>query len=84
VLHDEEREQRAEAQVGHLDKVAGPDIGGVVAQEGGPRLTAPTWRSYPTHIFLDRPLAERDAQLEEFAADVLRAPEAIIARHRPD
>src|SRR5262249_9048520 len=81
---DEEREHGAEEEVGVLQEVAGPGVAGVVAQEGRPGLTGWTRRARSSEGLLDRPLAQGDTQLGEFAADALGTPEPILAGHAPE
>jgi hypothetical protein len=66
-LDDEEREQRAEQQVGDRQEVASPDVLRVVAQEGGPGLAGVMWRPRSSQILLDGRLGDADAQLQQFA-----------------
>ena len=54
----------AEQQVGDREKVAGPDLRGVVAQEGGPRLTGLVGRARGVHVPLDGGLGDAEAQLQ--------------------
>jgi len=46
------------------EKVAGPDLFGMVAQEDLPILATWSSRSYLSHIFLDCAFADVQAQLE--------------------
>ena len=77
---DEEGEQRTEAQVGDREEVARPAVGGVVAQEGGPRLPARARRAVAAPIGLARALRHADAQLAPFAAAALRTPARVRGR----
>jgi hypothetical protein len=81
--HDEDT-QGPEEGVGDLEEVAGPDVGGVVAQERGPRLARlPGWAG-SAHVLLHRPLGHTDVQLQAFAADALGTPASIRGGQRPD
>lgn len=82
-VDDEEREDRPEPDVVRLQEVAGPD--GVVSQEAVPAL-APRWGggSSAAHVPLNGSLRNADAEVQQLAADALRAPEAILLGHAPD
>jgi hypothetical protein len=64
-----------------LDEIASPGGICVVRKEGAPVL-ATVIPAKDLHVFLDRPLCELDAQLEQLATDALCAPEAIAPRGR--
>jgi hypothetical protein len=55
----------------------------VVLQERAPRLRRRASGSAPP-VLQDRVLADRDPQFQELAADPLRAPCRVVARHRRD
>ena len=61
---DEESEKRTEEEVSDWEKVAGPDLFGMVAQEDLPILATWSSRTYLSHIFLDCAFADVKAQLE--------------------
>ncbi len=73
-----------EEQVRDRQEVAGPDIGGVIAQERRPRLAGSTRRTRRAHVLLDGPLGDADIQLEHLPADALGAPRPIGAGHLLD
>src|ERR1017187_2247314 len=79
-MHDEERIHLSEEDVIRLDEMAGPRGIRVVRQEGRPALPSMIRPKAP-HVFLDRALADLDAELEQFTADALRAPQTIPLRH---
>ena len=60
-------------------EIARPDILGAMLQEGGPGLTSLS--ASLRQIALHRPFADFDAQLEQFAANALDAPQAVRIRH---
>lgn len=60
---DEEGVEWAEEEVGDREEVAGPDVAGVVAEEGRPRLIGPARRAPLTQIALDRRLGHADVSL---------------------
>ncbi len=75
----EEGVERAEAQVGDREEVAGPDVRGVVPQEGRSRLAARARDAGDGQVGLDRPLGDAEPQLLEFAADPLGPQSAFSA-----
>ena len=80
-LGHEEREERPEEHVVDLEEIARPDVGGVVAEEGGPGLTMRSWRPRLPHVPLHGPFGDLDADFEQFAADALGAPQSVVGRH---
>jgi hypothetical protein len=56
----------------------------VVSDEGVPVLTATARRAYVPHVLLDRAFADADAELQELAADPLRALQRVVFGHRLD
>ncbi len=55
LFNDEERKERTEEEIRHLQKITGPDLCRMVAQEGFPFLsTNSSWAS-KFHILLNRP-----------------------------
>ncbi len=81
---DAEGEERAEEEVGDREEVAGPDRWGVVAQERRPRQPDLARRTRLAQVALNRRLGHADAQLEQFAADAFRPPQAIGRGHLAD
>jgi hypothetical protein len=59
-----ESEERSKEEVSHLQEVAGPDLSGVVAQKGCPRLASWLVGSNSSHILLDGALAHPNAQFQ--------------------
>ena len=64
--------------------LAGPDIVRVIPEERAPGLTGWPSRADGAHVFLNRPLADVDAELEQLAANALGTPETVGRGHRPD
>ena len=60
-------------------EIARPDIVGVILKEGGPGLTRVP--AALRHVSLYRSFADFDAQLEQFAANALCAPQAVRTHH---
>ncbi len=83
-LGNDEGEEWPKENVGHLEEIAGPDVSGVVAEEGGPGLTRWSWWPSLSHVALNRALGDLDADLEQFAADALGTPETVVRCHLLD
>ncbi|MFT4572223.1 MAG: hypothetical protein ACI841_003545 [Planctomycetota bacterium] len=64
IIDDEEREDRSEEDIVSLQKIAGPDMATMIAQEGLPGLTARRLQTHRTHVLLNRRLSVPDAELE--------------------
>ena len=64
----------AEQQIMGLQKVARPDVMGVIMKEGCPILLRFSRWSRLTYIFLHGPLADPNTQFEQFTANPLCAP----------
>ncbi len=80
-LDDEEREERPEPDVIGLKEVARPDLVHVIAQEGRPTLARRRARSRRPHVLLHRAFGDPDSELQELAADALRAPQSVFTSH---
>ncbi len=81
---DDERKERPEEQVMDLEEVAGPDVAGMVAQEGSPRLpTRPGWTCL-AHVALNGPLRDLDPNLQQLTTDAFGTPQPVIDRHLLD
>jgi hypothetical protein len=79
-VDDEECVDLAEEDVVGLDKVARPDVLGMILQERRPGLsTFPA--ANPAHVLLDRTLADLDAELEQLSLDALGSPQTASAGH---
>jgi hypothetical protein len=81
---DKEGKERSKAEIAQLQEVAGPDIFGMVVQEGRPLL--PPWQISVSraHVLLDGTLAHLNAQLKSIPANTLSTPESILRRHLLD
>jgi len=77
----EESEKRTEEKVSDWEKVAGPNLFGMMVQEGGPVLSSLSRCASAPHVLLNGLLAHVNAQLEQFATDPLRTPESILLCH---
>ncbi len=78
--HDESVEG-PEEQVGDLQEVAGPGLGGVIAEERRPGLPGAARWTGAAHVPLDRGLGDADTQLQQLPADALGAPQPIRGGH---
>jgi hypothetical protein len=79
-VDDEEGIDLPEEDVVAVDEVASPGAFGVVLEEGRPCLSTSPGAD-PSHVLLDGALADLDAELEQFPADTLSAPESTAAGH---
>jgi len=79
---DEGGEERAEEQIGDREEVAGPHVGGVIAQEGGPRLPARERSTVAGQVGPDGALGDAQPQLQEFAADAFGPPRGFSSASR--
>src|SRR5207249_11072721 len=77
-VEEEEHEDLAEPDVVGLHEVARPRD--VIPQEGRPALPVAAGPR-ATHVSLDGSLADADAELEQLAAEALRAPARIAGGH---
>ena len=62
----------------------GPDLCGVVAQKGRPRLASWLVGANVPHVLLDGALAHPKAQFQQFPTNPFSTPQSIILRHLPD
>ncbi len=85
VLDNDEGEDLAEAKVVTLHEIASPDLMCVVLEKCRPRLTARR-SAFPSHshVLLNRPLGDDDTEFEQFTANALGTPGAIILSHIHD
>src|SRR5687767_11566722 len=81
---DEECEQRAEQGIMELQKIAGPDLPGVVPEEGSPALSTRSLWANLTDVAPNRPLGHLDVEFQQLALDALDAPQAVVAGHLVD
>ena len=80
-VEKEEYEDLAKPRVVGLYEVGRPRD--VIAQERRPSLAIAGW-TRALHVLLDRPLADADAELEQFASDAFGAPQRVARGHLPD
>jgi hypothetical protein len=79
-----ESEERSKEQVSHLQEVACPDLSGVVAQKGCPRLASWLVCANRPHVLLNSALAHSKAQFQQFSPNPLSTPKPIVPRHLSD
>ena len=80
---DKDEEGTKEGIIG-LKEVAGPDLVGMVPQEGGPGLGGCPWTASQTDVLEDGSRANRNAEFEEFAGDTFSAPANVVEEHLLD
>jgi len=80
----EEGEERSKEEISHLQKVASPDLCGVIVQKGCPPLSPWLRSANSPHVFLDGALAHMNTQFQQFPTNPLSAPEPILRRHFSD
>ncbi len=78
---DEESKKRTEKQVGDWEKVTGPDLLCMSAQEGCPGLPMWSSRAHVSHVFLDCAFTDVNIELEQFATDPLGSPQSVVPGH---
>ena len=81
-FNDDEDVERPEKQVMNHCKITSPDVAGMILEESSPGLTR--FSAPLRHVSLDRSFANFDTQLEQFAANAFRTPEAILVCHSSD
>jgi hypothetical protein len=75
-VDDEESKKRAEEQVWDVEKIAGPDLCGMIVQESSPVLTTWSFEANQLHMLLNGPFTYSNIQLEEFPSDALSSEDA--------
>src|SRR5262249_3604669 len=75
---DEGGEERPEERIMGLEEIAGPDVLGVIAEEGRPGLPPGAWGPPPPHVSLHGAFRDRDAELEQLAPDPLGTPQPVV------
>jgi hypothetical protein len=78
-FNDEKGKERTERQVDDWEEVTSPDLLSMSAQEGRPVLSLWPSRAHLSHVLLDRPFADANAQLKQFATDPFRSQDADSA-----
>ena len=81
-FNDDEDVERPEQQVMNHCKITSPDVAGMILEESGPGL--PRFSAPLRHVSLDRSFTNFDTQLEQFATNAFRTPEAILGCHSSD
>ena len=73
---EEEGEERPKEEISHLQEVAGPDLGCVIAQEGRPLLSLWQWCANLPYILLDSALTHMNAEFQELPTNTLSTEDA--------
>jgi hypothetical protein len=81
-LDEKEREDGLEPDVVELQEVARPGLMKMVLEERRPALSPGARPTEPAHVLLDGPLGDPDAQLQELAANTLRAQSRLSLASR--
>jgi len=76
--------ERLIEEIGHLQKIAGPDICRVIVQKGRPPRSLWLGCANRSDVLLDGTLAHMNAQFQEFSTNPFSAPEPIVRRHLPN
>jgi hypothetical protein len=63
-LDEEERKKRTEEEIGHLQKITGPYLWRMIAQERFPGLSTRSFSANVPHILLNCPFTHPNTQLE--------------------
>ena len=78
---DDKDEDRAKEQVVDHGEVTGPDVLGVVLQEGAPGLTAGGRWPELVQVLLDGAFADVDPEFEQFTVNAFGTPQPVLLRH---
>ena len=81
-FNDDEDVELPEKQIVNNGEIAGPDVASMILEESSPGLTR--FSAPLRHVSLDCSFTNFDAQLEQFAANAFRTPEAILVCHSSD
>jgi hypothetical protein len=81
---DEEGKKRTEEEIRDLQKITGPHLCRMIAQECLPTLATGSFWAILLHILLNGSFTHPNIQLEELAPNALRPPESIVGGHLPD
>src|SRR6266700_532569 len=76
-VDDEESKKRAEEKVWDVEKIAGPDLCGMIVQESSPVLSTWSFEANQLHMLLNGPFTYSNIQLEEFPSN---APSICASR----
>jgi hypothetical protein len=74
----EKGKQRTEEEIRDLQKITGPSLCRMSAQENFPALSTDSFWVNRLQILLNSPFTHSTIQLEEFPADALCSPESVV------
>ena len=80
-VDDEESKKRAEEKVWDLEKIAGPDLCGMIVQESSPVLSTWSFEANQLLMLLNGPFTHSNIELEQLTTDALRSPKPVICRY---
>jgi len=80
-FNDDENEDGAEEQVVGLEDITGPDLAGVVVDEGSPALLRRARVTDVFNVVLDRAFRSAQPQLQQLAMNAVGAPDAVLSSH---
>jgi hypothetical protein len=80
-FNDEESKERTEEEVSHLQKITGPHLCRMIAQERFPVLSTSSFWTSVLHIPLNSSFADPNPHLEEFPTDTFCSPESVVGCH---
>ena len=83
-LNDEERKERAEEEIGDLQKITGPYFCCMIAEKRFPVLSTGSFWANLSHIFLNSSFTHSNIQLEKLTPNALRSPESVVCCHLLD
>jgi hypothetical protein len=83
-LDEEEREERPKKEIVHLQEIAGPESRRVIVQKGCPPLSSWLRWANSSDVLLDGPLADTNAEFQEFPPHPFSTPQSILNCHLPD
>ena len=83
-FNDDENEDGAEEQVVGLEDITGPDLAGVVVDEGSPALLRRARVTDVLNVALDRALRGAQPQLQQLAMNAVGASDAVLSSHALD
>ena len=73
--------ERTKEEVGDLQEITGPDLLCMRVQKGLPPLSSWSCGAHGSHVLLNGPLAEADAQFEQFPTNAFCSPQSVVPGH---
>src|SRR5260370_18377405 len=82
---DEEKgKKRTEEEIHDLQKITGPYLCRMIAQDDFPALSTGSFWANLLHILLDGPFTHLNIQLEQLTSNALCPPESVFPFHLPN